>query len=528
MNARGGKRSRNTTIAGWAMRMRRLGAVRLASVLLLSLPAAWASADAGCSTPMLDDLLWNSTQCEFAQHYLDACGSQGRHVRKARECIEWDKVRKCEQLEKVVAFRKLFPGGAFAPEADACIARLESDKRLQACRLHHAIETKFECFQEVLKMDRFNLEALEEVDNIRQDILNSADAAMTKKDEAVTEEDIAALETAINDMERMFPRDRALKGLRDRLAEVSDVIRERHERRQAQKDLEDRVRKLIGQKKFEEALVELQKPRDPGVSGKTLESLEREAREGLERAKSRRAREAALAEAQGLRDAEDFDGARRKLKEARGLGLPEKTYVAESKAIDEAERTQRARATALAEAQKLRKRGDFAGARRQLEKALALGLPKKAYNAELEAIALAEREIQRLAKLQRECQDHMDGARMVDSLTCYRRVLELEPGNREAGKQVPLLEMFVAWLEVDKAGTVKQYYAFEEKYKERRDLDGATHLTQLAREKLNSKQVAFWGSVKSSGSREMYELYVSIFPQGRYVREAREWLENEG
>ena len=572
MNARSRRSSRNASVDGRAERVRQPGALRLASVLLLSLPAAWTGADDGCDTPMMDDLLWNSTQCEFVQNYLNACGSQGRHVRKARECIEWDKVKKCDDLEKVLAFKKLFKDGVFALDADACIARLNVGKLLQACRLHHAIETKFECFQEVLERDRHNIEALAGIDKIRKDILTSADEAMAN-------EDVAAVESAINDLEMLFPRDKALKDLRAGLAELIERIAIK----QARNALEDRVRELIAERKFEEALEELRKGSAQGVTGKKFESLRSEATEGLaELAKSRQAREQALAEARRLREAEDFDGARRKLKEGRALGVPEKTYDSELKAIEKAENRRETRETALAEARRLREAEDFDGARRKLKEGRALGVPEKTYDSELEAIqkaenrlrareaALAEaqrlreakdfdgarekleearrltlpenaylkeleaineaeKDIRRLAELLRECMGHMDGAQMVDALTCYRRVLELAPGHREAKKQVALLGMLVTWLEVDSAGTVRRYYAFELEFKERSDLGTwAARLTQLAREKLNSKQDEFWNSVKASRSREMYELYRTIFPEGRYVREAGEWLENEG
>ena len=560
---------RNASVDVPTRRAPRPAMLRLASVLLLSLSAAGANADDECGHPGMDDLFWESTQCEFAQEYLRTCEFQGgRHVRKARECIAWDKVKKCDDLEKVVDFKKRFEGGSFESEADACIRRLNVAKRLQACGLVLDTRVKFECLQKAQGLDEFNIHVLNEINKLRLGILASAEEAMANRD-------IPAAESAVGDMEALFPRDKALRDLRNRLENLKD--------KQAQRDLEDRVRKLIAERKFKEALEELRKGIDQGMTGKTLESLEREATEGLAKseinrqkrqealAEARRLRDAedfdgarrmldealefglpkekhdaeleatekaedrqrkrqeALAEARRLRDAEDFDGARKVLDEALEFGLPKKMYDAELKATEKAEDRQRKRQEALAEARRLRDAEDFDGARKVLDEALEFGLPKKMYDAELKAIEKVEAGSRRVVERLRECKAHMDGSRLDEALACYQGVLEWDKGHREAKKQAARLEMLVEWRATDRADDIGRYHAFEQKYKERRDLGRwATSLSRLAREKLNSKQDEFWRSVKASGSRAMYERYVTIYPEGRYVGEAEDWLENEG
>ena len=95
MNARSRRSSRNASVDGRAERVRQPGALRLASVLLLSLPAAWTGADDGCDTPMMDDLLWNSTQCEFVQNYLNAWRIAGQ------TCPQGEGMHRVGQGEKV-------------------------------------------------------------------------------------------------------------------------------------------------------------------------------------------------------------------------------------------------------------------------------------------------------------------------------------------------------------------------------------------------------------------------------------------
>ena len=510
---------RNASVDVPTRRAPRLATLRPASVLLLSLSAAWANADDSCrSNPAVDNLMWETTGCESPRSYLEICPF-GQHARKARECIEWDEVKECEDIEKVLDFRKRFEGGQFESEADACIIA----KRLQACSLVHDTRAKFDCLQEAQKGYKYNMDVLAALNELRSGILASAE-------EAMTDEDVPAAESAIEDMKKLFPGDRgALRDLRNRLESLKEHLRSK----QLQRELEDQVRELIAEGKFGEALEELKRADESGMTGKTLDSLKREATEGLAALNSiRKKRREALAEARRLREAEDFGGARNKLEEARRFELTEKTYDAEREAIAAAEDRKRKRQQkqeALAEARRLREAEDFGGARNKLEEARELGLGENEYRAELEAIEKAKAGSRKLAERLRECKAQLDGSKLDEALACYQEVLAWDKGHSEAKKQVPRLEMLVEWRATDHANDIGRYHAFERKYKERRDLGRfATSLSRLAREKLNSKQDEFWKSVEASGSRDMYERYVTIYPEGRYVGEAREWLENEG
>ena len=510
---------RNASVDVPTRRAPRPAMLRPASVLLLSLSAAWANAD-DCD-PVFDNVVWESTGCESPRSYLDICPF-GQHARKARECIEWDEVKECEDIEKVLDFRKRFEGGQFESEADACIIA----KRLQACSLVHDTRAKFDCLQEAQKGYKYNMDVLAAINELRNGILASAE-------EAISDEDVPAAESAIEDMETLFPRDQALRDLLRDLRNRLEGLKEHLRSKQLQRELEDQVRELIAERKFGEALEELKRADESGMTGKTLDSLKREATEGLAALNSiRQKRRKALAEARRLREAEDFGGARNKLEEARRFELTGKTYDAELEAIAAAEdrkRKRKQKQEALAEARRLREAEDFGGARNKLEEARELGLGENEYRAELEAIEKAKAGSRKLAERLRECKAQLDGSKLDEALACYQEVLEWDKGHSEAKKQVPRLEMLVEWRATDRANDIGRYHAFEQKYKERRDLGRfATSLSRLAREKLNSKQDEFWKSVEASGSRDMYERYVTIYPEGRYVGEAREWLENEG
>ena len=486
---------RDSRMGRGAAHVRRRGTVHLALMLLLWLPATWAGAEDSRCDAMADMVLWATTGCERAAAYLARCEQRGKHVKEAKLCLAFDDVKACSDLSKAVDFKRRFGSEhKFADEIDRCIARLETNERidrlLHACRVHFEqgritsglVGNALDCFKSVLHADPTNLEAMAGVEKITAHLVKEAN-------EALESSGVDKAEAAIKELERLSPRHRELKGLRDRLAALKKSLRERDEHRVALKALEEKVQTLMDQEQYREALAEVQKGRDDELTSKLLARLEKEANRALAARENRQAQEKALAEARALRGKGEYDGARAKLEESRKAGLPDKEYRRELRAIDEAEKEARAKE----------------GLARKRETLLA------------------------------ECRAHLQAARLEEALACYRELLKLDPGHAEAGTQVLRLTMFVAWIAADGSGTVERYFAFEETYKKQitgfasADLrDEAKHLVQLAREKLHSLHDEYWQSVKAANTREAYSRYVEIFSEGPNADEARAWLRNAG
>ena len=214
--------------------------------------------------------------------------------------------------------------------------------------------------------------------------------------------------------------------------------------------------------------------------------------------------------------------ARRILEEARVLGLPDEQYQALSDAIDQAhvdpppddDSIERK----IARVRELVDEGEIAQARRVLEEARVLGLDDEQYQALSDAIDQAHKGA---APLLAQCQSFKSERRWDEALVCVRQVLAADPDNAEARDEERNLEMLVAFSTVHDEPTVEGWFEFIKNYPWSPFVDAAT-------EGLRELESPYWEEVKATDTPERYRRYLEIYPEGRYVREARRRLSGEG
>ena len=192
----------------------------------------------------------------------------------------------------------------------------------------------------------------------------------------------------------------------------------------------------------------------------------------------------------------------------------------------------------VAEVRELHEQGNFAEARRRLEEARALGLDGELYRVflaaidETEAGAALESEpepqvtespvqpvpggseaVQSLSG----CREFKSARRWKEALECVRRVKGLDPGNTEAIDEERELDMLVVFSRVHESPSVEGYFGFIVGY-------AWSPFVDVAKEGLKELENEYWDEVTATDTREGYERYLEIYPRGRHAGEARRRL----
>lgn len=189
----------------------------------------------------------------------------------------------------------------------------------------------------------------------------------------------------------------------------------------------------------------------------------------------------------------------------------------------------------VAEVRELRKQGNFAEARKRLEEARILGLDDELYRAFLGAIDEAETGValdvvepplpspvsgeSEVAQSLRECREIKSDRRWNEALECVRRVRGLNPGNTEAIDEERELDMLVVFSGIHESPSVEGYYGFIIGY-------AWSPFVDVAMEGLKELEDGYWEEVRAADRRERYARYLEIYPEGRHAGEARRRLSN--
>lgn len=510
----------------------RSAAICVASSLLLV--SVTASAD---SEQAADDFFWEAVKgCKTesgTRKYL-AQTRYTRHASEAQACLTrweedrqaWDRVRNCDDLDEVKRFLRESPESPHAAAAARCVANLELrqqvERMLAGCHRHFRAGrivsgrggNALDCYGDVLTLDPGNPEAYKGLDDIVAHYTGKADEALNRGDPA-------AAGRAIAQVEEIVPESPDLEDLRRRLEDLNSEIADQERLQQERESLRAEAETLFEKGEYEEVIALVANGHKRGVDDKRASALGRQAQDALDAEKAAQNLEAKVNEVRARIEQEDTAGARTSLEEARNLGLDDGRSAALEAEIAEAERQQdeAARRQALeaivSESQALRERGDLAGARDALGRALDLGLHEARYRDEME-------HIDRLAavELLATCLDHKARRRWQEALACVRQVVELDEDNAEAREEERHLDMLVAFSEVYQSPTVEGYFQFIQDY-------AWSPFVDAANEGLAELESSYWEEVKEADTRERYLRYLEIYPAGTYSSEARR-LAGEG
>ncbi len=453
-----------------------------------------------------------------------------RYAEEARECIAWGEARACEDIRIVKQFVEDFPEGRYVGAANACVAILEMAQQrnsrvaalLRECRAHHDADrltagaggSALECYRKVLDEEPGNQQALDGIASIEKHYTDKANASLR-------DETPEAVDSSIKRLETINPEHRMVEKLRARLEDLRLALAERTRLAGEREALRAEVESLLGQGSHEQALARLQEGSKRGLSDKSLQALEEQAREGLADAEARRKQEAEaearrqtaamIAEVRELLGRGDFSGARARLGEAREEGLGDDAHAGLAAAIDEAEAEAREREieALVAEVRARLAREEHEAARRALDEARAAGLGEETH-AEL-AAAIDEAET---AQLLAGCEEHRASGRWEELQQCAHRVLALNADHAGARKLATMGARRLAWNAVEGAPSVEGYHEFRQRYR-------AHFLARLARQKLERMEDAYWEWVEATNTPDAYRRYLEIYPQGKYVEQAR-------
>ena len=500
--------------------------IRLASSLLLVSMAV--------SADVTDDFFWDSIKgCKTVagtERYLIRY-PEGTHAEEARECLKrwqeeqaaWDRVRSCDNADAVRRFLREFPESRYAGEASECITRNEQrkkalerrelvERRLNECRAHHGAGriseglggNALECFGKVLEEDPGNPEALKGIDDIVTYYSNKATAALDSGRPDAAEREIERLE-------KIVPESSDVEALRSRLEDLKRELAAHERLERERKALLAEAENLLEQGEYEKVIDLVSAGRKAGLDDKRLDALNRRAGEALAKEAATRNLEAKVAEVRARIEQGNFAGARMNLEEAKGLGLDGETYGALAAEMDEAEREAK-----VSESQALREHGDYEAAREGLHRARELGLSEARYEEEMKRIDRLE-----AAQSLAACREYKSGWRWEKALECVRRVLELDPDNAEAIDEERELDMLAAFDRVHQSPSVEGYHEFMKDYP-------WSPFVDVASEGLRESEDAYWEEVNRAATRERYERYLEIYPEGRHAGEARRRLSGEG
>ena len=175
-----------------------------------------------------------------------------------------------------------------------------------------------------------------------------------------------------------------------------------------------------------------------------------------------------------------------------------------------------AREALVAESDAQLARGEYRTARETLGRARAAGLSEAEHAERAARIDRAEREAraEEIERLMAQCGQEMAQDRLRPALDCFGRVLALEPGHEEARTAAASLASSIAWDEAKGTHSVEGYYRFEHEH-------ARSAFAQLARKRLQKLEARYWQEVEASGTRDAYERYLEIYPEGPHAEEAR-------
>ena len=423
------------------------------ALMLLLLPVAAAASD---------DYLWNEAggcrDYDGTKLYVEAYPGSPR-AKEGRECLrrwdveadEWDGVKGCTDIEKVQAFERNHPEGRFVEQARACLNRLMAEL---------AVERQLGECREHQRQHRLTTGSGGNALDCYRNVLDQ---------DPGNRQALAGIESI-----ETYYSARAYEAVE---GERPDAARSSIERLESINPEHPEVANLRARL---EELMHALKERD---------RLERE-------------REALRAEVESLLDRNRYEEALSRLEEGRKGRLGDKRLDVLGQ-----------RADALAKAERLLERGEFAGARARLDEALRHGLDEADHGERLRRVERREEEAraEALQALLRRCAEREGEERLPAALECYRQVMAMEPGHAQAAARVRDLQMPVAWAEATQSRSVEGYYGFERAYR-------GTSLARLARKRLGDLEAGYWtGVVEAAGTRDAYERYLEIYSNGRFA-----------
>ncbi len=399
---------------------------------------------------------------------------KGRFVARADECLAWDEAKRCEKIEPVLEFQKKFPESPHGEEARKCAARLEARSRLKAlverllteCRAHHDANrltagsggNALDCYRRVLDKDPGNPQALKGITRIEQHYVDKARSALERERTEIARRWIGRLSKINPEHPRIEVLNASLRELKRRLAEQERLAA-------AQENLRREVEALLAQGKPEQARSRIAASRRAGLTGKSLTALENMVEKAL--AERARSLSSALAEIRASIEKGRVEAARKRLSEARALGLDDGTHGELLAAIEKAEAAHAARARA-----------------------------------------------EEVRRLWGDCERHGSKGRLREALACSRKVATLDPNHSDAASTMRRLTVMVAFEDASDKDTVEAYFAFEQAH-------ARTAEATVARFLLTRKEQGYWQAARNAGTRAAYARYLEIYPSGRYAALAR-------
>ena len=472
---------------------------------------------------------WNRVKgCDDAgevERFLEEV-PESRYRDEALQCLAWSKVRRCDEINAVRRFLREFPESLYAAEASDCIARHELreqererralvERRLTECRAHFragrvsagAGGNALACFGQVLGDDPGNLEALQGIEEIVAYYLRRATTALDVGDPVAAEREVGRLESIVPESSDVEALRRRLEGLKQELTEHERIEQER-------KALIEEVERQLELGEYEKVVELVSDGQKRGLEDKYLDSLARQAEEALANEAMSQSLAATVAEVQAHIEQRNVTGARAGLDAAKDMGLDGERYGVLATAIAEAEReaaeaaAQRAREAQVSESETQRERGDYEAARTALRRARELGLHEARYEEEMLLIARLE-----AAQLLSACREYKSDWRWEAALDCVRRVLELDEHNAEAWEEARELDMLAAFSTAHQSPSVEGYYRFTQDYP-------WSIFVDVASVRLQELEDGYWEEVKATDTREGYERYLEIYPEGRYAIES--------